>query len=111
MATKTKVEKLVPFSYCRSRFKDTAKLSEHVNSVHNNITGLRLDNHIKQGQSMAKSAENSLDISQNLSETLNELLRFTLIDALTGRRSRRFCLGAEIPDGVLSFKSKHKPSR
>jgi hypothetical protein len=25
------------------------------------------------------------------------------------RRARRFCLGAEIPDGVLAFKSKHKP--
>ena len=31
------------------------------------------------------------------------------MEALTGRRSRRFCMGAEIPDGVFAFKSKHKP--
>jgi hypothetical protein len=56
-----------------------------------------------------KSEGNSLDISQDLNETLNDLLKFPLIEALTGRRSRRFCLGANIPDGVLSFKSKHGP--
>jgi hypothetical protein len=48
-----------------------------------------------------KSEGNSLDISQDLNETLNDLLKFPLIEALTGRRSRRFCLGANIPDGVL----------
>jgi hypothetical protein len=31
------------------------------------------------------------------------------MEAIAGRRSRRFCMGAEILDGVLSFKSKHKP--
>ncbi len=44
-----------------------------------------------------------------IEETLGELLRFPLIQAISGRRSRRFCMGAEIPDGVLAFKSKHKP--
>jgi hypothetical protein len=44
-----------------------------------------------------------------LEETLEDLLRFPLMESLTGRRSRRFCMGAEIPDGVLAFKSKHKP--
>jgi hypothetical protein len=52
-----------------------------------------------------------------LEDTLGELLRFPLIEALAGRRSRRFCMGAEIPDGmgaeipdgVLAFKSKNKP--
>src|ERR671918_1061522 len=43
-----------------------------------------------------------------LQETLDELLKFPLMEALIGRRSRRFCMGAEIPDGVLAFKSKHK---
>jgi hypothetical protein len=43
-----------------------------------------------------------------LENTLGELLRFPLMEALTGRRSGRFCMGAEIPDGVLAFKSKHK---
>ena len=47
--------------------------------------------------------------STNLQNTLDELLKFPLVEALIGRRSRRFCMGAEIPDGVLAFKSKHKP--
>jgi hypothetical protein len=47
--------------------------------------------------------------STKLQETLDELLNFPLMEALTGRRSRRFFLGAEIPDGVLAFKSKNKP--
>ena len=47
--------------------------------------------------------------STKLEDTLAELLRFPLMEALTGRRSRRFCVGAEIPDGVLAFRSKQKP--
>ena len=58
---------------------------------------------------MVKSTENSIGISKNLNETLNDLLKFPLIEAIAGRRARRFCLGAEIPDGALAFKSKHKP--
>lgn len=38
-----------------------------------------------------------------------DLCSFGLIDALLGRRSRRFFMGAEIPDGVFSYKSKQKP--
>ena len=38
-----------------------------------------------------------------------DMLRFGLVEALLGRRSRRFFLGAEIPDGVLAYKSKHSP--
>jgi hypothetical protein len=34
---------------------------------------------------------------------------FGLIEALLGRRSRRFFMGAEIPDGVFAFKSKKEP--
>jgi hypothetical protein len=44
-----------------------------------------------------------------INNTLNDLLSFPLMQAIAGRRSRRFCMGAEIPDGVLAFKSKHKP--
>jgi hypothetical protein len=51
----------------------------------------------------------SQGLSTNLKGTLDELLEFPLMHALMGRRSRRFCMGAEIPDGVLAFKSKHKP--
>ena len=52
---------------------------------------------------MSLDQENSI----KLKNTLDELLRFPLVESLTGRRSRRFCLGAEIPDGVLTFRSKH----
>lgn len=41
-------------------------------------------------------------------DTLDELLKFPLMEALTGRRSRRFCMGVEIPDGVFASKSRHK---
>ena len=51
----------------------------------------------------------SLKISQDLEGTLNDLLKFPLLESIAGRRSRRFCMGAEIPDGVLSFKSKNDP--
>ena len=47
--------------------------------------------------------------NNSLNGTLNELLKFPLMEAIAGRRSRRFCMGAEIPDGVLAFKSKQKP--
>ena len=47
--------------------------------------------------------------STSLQSTLDELLKFPLMEALIGRRYRRFCMGAEIPDGVLAFKSKQKP--
>ena len=49
------------------------------------------------------------ELSTKIENTLVELLRFPLMEALVGRRSRRFCMGSEIPDGVLAFKSKYKP--
>ncbi|MGV2826733.1 hypothetical protein [Myxosarcina sp. GI1(2024)] len=33
---------------------------------------------------------------------------FTLLEALMGRRSRRFFKGAHIPDGVFAYKSRHE---
>lgn len=38
-----------------------------------------------------------------------DMLRFGLLEALLGRRSRRFFMGAEIPDGVFAYKSRHEP--
>ncbi|MBE0556831.1 MAG: hypothetical protein IH628_06315, partial [Proteobacteria bacterium] len=38
-----------------------------------------------------------------------DMQAFGLVEALLGRRSRRFFMGAEIPDGVLAYKSRHKP--
>ncbi|BBI36617.1 hypothetical protein [Cohnella abietis] len=47
-----------------------------------------------------------LDFDEQL---LEELVQFPLVEALFGRRSRRFFLGAEIPDGPLAYKSKDEP--
>jgi hypothetical protein len=38
-----------------------------------------------------------------------EMMGFGLIEALLGRRSRRFFRGAEIPDGVFAYTSRHEP--
>lgn len=37
-----------------------------------------------------------------------DMLGFGLIDALLGRRSRRFFMGAEIPDGAFTYTSRQK---
>src|SRR5215211_7717277 len=39
---------------------------------------------------------------------MEAMTQFPLIQALAGRRSRRFCVGAEIPEGPLAFKSNQK---
>jgi hypothetical protein len=38
-----------------------------------------------------------------------DMLAFGLVEALLGRRARRFFMGAEIPDGVFAYKSRHRP--
>ncbi len=38
-----------------------------------------------------------------------DMLEFGLAEALLGRRSRRFFMGAEIPDGFFAYKSKFDP--
>jgi hypothetical protein len=40
---------------------------------------------------------------------LKDILEFPLVEALYGRRARRFPLGASIPDGPLAFTSLHEP--
>lgn len=40
---------------------------------------------------------------------LRKSCEFRLIEALLGRRSRRFSLGASIPDGPLAFTSRTEP--
>jgi hypothetical protein len=42
-------------------------------------------------------------------EALRELTSFPLVEALFGRRSRRFALGDEVPDGPLAYRSRHEP--
>jgi hypothetical protein len=45
----------------------------------------------------------------NIPPGFQEMLSFGFLEALLGRRSRRFFLGAEIPDGVFAFKSRQPP--
>ena len=45
----------------------------------------------------------------SFSPGFQDMLAFGLVEALLGRRSRRFFMGAEIPDGVFEYKSRHKP--
>src|SRR5579871_4646314 len=42
-------------------------------------------------------------------QALQDLLEFPFVDALFGRRSRRFFRGAEIPDGPLAYTSTYEP--
>jgi hypothetical protein len=42
-------------------------------------------------------------------KALDGLAQFPLVAALLGRRSRRFALGDEIPDGPLAHRSRHDP--
>ena len=44
-----------------------------------------------------------------LSAPLEDLFTFPLMDAIFGRRSRRFGLGMEIPSGPLAFESDREP--
>ena len=39
-----------------------------------------------------------------------QAVNFPLIEAIHGRRSRRFAKGASIPDGPLAFTSRHEPA-
>ena len=39
-----------------------------------------------------------------------DMMEVSLIEALLGRRSRRFFMGAQIPDGVFKYTSQHKPT-
>lgn len=44
-----------------------------------------------------------------LPDGFRDMMSFGLVEALLGRRSRRFFRGAEIPDGVFKHKSQHEP--
>jgi hypothetical protein len=51
----------------------------------------------------------SVDQARTEIEALRELDTFPLVEALFGRRSRRFALGGEIPDGPLAYRSRSDP--
>ena len=45
---------------------------------------------------------------RTLASGFQDLTSFSLMEALLGRRSRRFFMGAEIPDGVFAYTSRQK---
>ncbi len=45
-------------------------------------------------------------MTTTLPEGFRDAMSVSLMDALLGRRSRRFLMGAEIPDGVFKYKSR-----
>ena len=49
------------------------------------------------------------NLAPNVRQALQNLASFPLLEALYGRRSRRFPLGGEIPDGRLAYRSRHAP--
>lgn len=51
-----------------------------------------------------------LDKVRKLPKGLVDAAQFPLIEAIQGRRSRRFAHGASIPDGPLAYTSKHAPA-
>jgi hypothetical protein len=58
---------------------------------------------------MQGTDENSYQPPLYFSKALEGATQFPLMQALAGRRSLKFCLSAEIPEGPLAFKSNQKP--
>ena len=55
------------------------------------------------------SVNNDMAWQRTFPPGFQDMLEFGFIEALTGRRARRFFMGAEIPDGVLAYKSRRDP--
>jgi len=60
-------------------------------------------------KSQSKSSDEGLVLTDYERRALQELARYPLTAAIFQRRSRRFLRGAEIPDGMLAYKSRYKP--
>lgn len=61
------------------------------------------------GERLEEAGHVRLDHLSRVPSGLEDAARFTLMDALYGRRSRRFSMGSRIPDGVLAFDSEKEP--
>lgn len=64
---------------------------------------------IAQGQTLTLKGKIMLDSYSSLSRGLVEAATFPLIEAIHGRRSRRFAKGASIPNGPLAYTSTEAP--
>ena len=70
------------------------------------LTGFRVT---ALGADLTERGKVLLDKMPQRHRGLEAAVSFPLIEALCGRRARRFALGNEIPDGPLAYKSKHEP--
>jgi hypothetical protein len=70
------------------------------------LTGLKMNS---LGAAAKKKGKILLEGLPAIPKGLELAVGMPLIEALHGRRARRFALGAEIPDGPLKFKSQHAP--
>lgn len=64
---------------------------------------------LARGDALSTKGRIMLDAYSPLPRGLVEAATFPLIEAIHGRRSRRFAKGATIPDGPLAFASREKP--
>jgi hypothetical protein len=64
---------------------------------------------IAQGQTLTNKGKIMLDGYSSIPRGLVEAATFPLIEAIHGRRSRRFAKGASIPDGPLAYTSTEAP--
>jgi hypothetical protein len=69
------------------------------------LTGLG----IARGQTLSQKGKIMLDSFSPLSRGLVEAATYPLIEAIHGRRSRRFAKGASIPNGPLAYTSQQAP--
>ncbi len=70
------------------------------------LTGFKINS---LGQRLTQKGKILLKGLPAIPKGLEVAVTMPLIEALHGRRARRFALGAEIPDGPLKFKSQHAP--
>jgi len=61
------------------------------------------------GETLRTKGKVLLDVHAGLPRGLAEAATFPLIEAIHGRRSRRFAKGATIPNGPLAFSSRYAP--
>lgn len=70
------------------------------------LTGVRLE---AAGQRLKHRGRVHLGNCRDVPRGLDEAARFPLMQALLGRRARRFSVGTELPDGPLAYTSAEPP--
>ncbi|HEX2101802.1 MAG TPA: hypothetical protein VHF69_14105, partial [Candidatus Synoicihabitans sp.] len=70
------------------------------------LSGVRLT---AAGETLKRRGEIHLGRGARWPRGLEEAVRFPLVQALLGRRARRFSVGSQIPDGPLAYQSQQPP--